>query len=129
VEDPVPSLEPAAAPRRVGEQADREVGTGAGEPDRIEGMFVQLRAPGAQLVGMGAPGGDGVTLVKPYGVGDRLPQALEVGLAEDLFCLPLGREGDDRPVDDSLGNRADVDLQALNRARLASRSGSGSPET
>ncbi len=59
------------------------------------------------------PGLDRVRLVQPHRLRDRLPQPLDVGLAEHLPGLSLGGERGDRPVDLLLVLRAQLPVLGL----------------
>ena len=57
--------------------------------------------------------------IEPDGVRDGIPQPVDVRLPEDLARLPRGGVGGDRPVDQALGHRLDVELRALERPGAA----------
>ena len=126
----------AAFQIELGQQADREVGAGAAEVDRVEAAPVQRRRPGDEPVHVLVPRGDRVGLVEPDGLAERVPEPLHVGLAEHGPRPALVRVGDDRPVDEPLVQLAQVLLARARpcapcRRALPSRSlrssGSGSP--
>ena len=119
VRDAVSRLDPAAAPADAGNEADREIGAGPREVDGVEIERIELRAAAVELVEVGLPRRDGVRLVEADRLCDGLPQPLQVRLAEHLLRLPLGRERGDRPVDQPLVHRPDVDLHPLDRARAS----------
>ena len=70
-----------------------------------------------------APGGDGIGGIEPRGRADRLPEPLEVGLAEDARRPADVRRGDDRPVDQPLGDEGAVERVQVARLRLADEHG------
>ncbi len=72
-----------------------------------------------QLVDVRLPGGDRVGVVEADSVGDRLPEPVGIGLAEDLRRLALGRIGGDRPVDLPLVLSAELPQHRVDRAGLA----------
>ena len=118
MEDPALRLDAAAKPASAGwKEADGQIGAGPGEADRVEGVAVEHAAALPELVAVGAPGRDRVGLVETNRVGDCLPEPLEVGLAEHLLRLALGRERGDRPVDDSLVDRPHEDLKPFEGPR------------
>ena len=86
--------------------------------------------------GVLAPRLHGVGVVEADGMSDGFPEPLDVGLAEDLLRLALGRERGDRPVRPCArsGRAAARCIASTGRAlptrawsRSASSSGSGSP--
>ena len=102
-----------------GQQADRQVGAGAAEVDRVEAAFVQRRRAGDEPVHVLVPRGDRVGLVEPDGLAERVPEPLHVGLAEHGPRPALVRVGDDRPVDEPLVQLAQVLLGERDHACLA----------
>ena len=103
----------AARPARALEQADGEVRAGAAEPDRVEAALVERRGPRGEAGGVLRPGGDRVGLVEAHRAGDRVPEPLDVGLAEDRARPALGRAGDDRPGDAALRDEPQRGLDEL----------------
>ena len=89
----------ASVPLRVGQEPDCEVGAGAAEVQSVERTLVQMRAPVPKRGDVLAPGCDRIRLLEPDRVGDRLPQPLDVRLAEHLLGPALIRVGRDRPGD------------------------------
>ena len=88
---------PSATP---GTQADREIGARPREADGVELERVELRAAVAGACRRGpATTATGSGSSSRTDSRDRLPEPLDVRLAEHLQRLPLGREGGDRPVD------------------------------
>ena len=84
-------------PARRRHQADGQVGSGAAEADRVEAALVECLGAPAQAGHVLPPGGDRIGLVQPGRGRDRLPEPLDVGLAED-GAGPAGvRVADDRP--------------------------------
>ena len=128
---------PPPDPACARQQADRQVGAGPAEADRVERERVELRA--AALAGVStcsrqAATGSGSS--RRTAVRDRLPEPLDVRLAEHLQRLALGRVGGDRPVDRPLvlAPAAAASSPSTGRAlptrswsRSARSSGSGSP--
>ena len=102
VREAVDRRELGRMPDRRPEEADGQVGAGPVEVDRVESPLGQRgRAPLQRLHPL-RPGGDGIVLVEPADVGDRLPEPVErlVGLGVGVDDLgPLQRRGGrDAPV-------------------------------
>ena len=70
-----------------------------------------------------APGGDRIGGIEPRRRADRLPEPLEVGLAEDAGRPADVRRGDDRPVDQPLGDEGAVERVQVARLGLADEHG------
>ena len=70
-----------------------------------------------------APGGDRIGSIEPRGRADRLPEPLEVGLAEDARRPADVRGGDDRPVDQPLGDEGAIERVQVARLGLADERG------
>ena len=88
------------------DEADREIGTGAAEAERVERALVHLHRARLELRRVLAPRGDEVRLVEPGTGRDGVPQPVHVGLAEHLRRPALVRRGDDGPVHRSGRSRA-----------------------
>ena len=83
----------AEHPARLGQQADRQVGAGPAVAERVEARARSSASrPRGQPLDVLAPGGDRVGLVEPDRCRDRLPQPLDVRLAEDRPRPALVRE-------------------------------------
>ena len=84
-------------------QADEEIGAGAAVAEGVEPALVQHGRALLQARHVLAPRRDGIGLVEADGSRHRLPQALDVRLAEDGARPALVRIGDDRPVAETVG--------------------------
>ena len=80
-------------------QSDEEICAWACEANRVELSFVELRGARAKPFEVLPPRGDGIGLVEAGRRHHRLPEALDIGLAEDRGRPALVREPDDRPLD------------------------------
>ena len=81
------------APGGAGDQADGEVGARAAEAEAVEARARSgASARSTELVDVRAPGLDRVGLVQPGRRRDRVPEPLDVGLAEDRSS-PSPRSG------------------------------------
>src|SRR4029079_12908357 len=89
--------EPAVALR----EADAQVCARADEAKRGERMLVEGRGALPEPLDVLAPGLHRVRLVEAGGGGDRVPQPLDVGLAEHGPRPPLVGVADDRPLDEA----------------------------
>ena len=106
--DSTPRLECRAPPRHPGDEPDLEVGSRAGEANRVERPRVQLIRPNLQPLRVVPPRGDRIAVVESRRRRDRVPQTVEIGLTEHL-CRPTGvRRRRDRPVDVSSGDVLEV---------------------
>ncbi len=76
---------------------------GPREAHAVEVERVELAAPALQPLDVPPPGGDRVVLVEADGLGDRLPEPLDVRLAEHLLRPALVRERGDRPAERACG--------------------------
>ena len=115
--DPGRGLERGALPERPREQPDDEVGAGAAEADRVEARLRQARRTALEQRRMVLPRRHRIVHVEPHRRADRVPQPLDVGLAEDhLGPAGVGR-GDDRPVDEALHHERQVDRARVVRVR------------
>ena len=101
--------------------------------ERVEAALGERARAGLEPVHVRAPGGDRVGLVEPDGRRDRVPEPLDVGLAEDDLGPARRREGRDRPVDPvargsraGAPRRARADGSARPGARRGRRSAAGS---
>ena len=101
------------------QEPDREIGSGAVESESVEAAVVEAARPLVQVLAVRLPGGDGIVLVQPHRVGDGLPEALHVGLAEDLLRPALVRGRHDRPVVHLLNRVLHRLLAQLDHARPA----------
>jgi hypothetical protein len=116
----VDGFELGRVPCRGGQQSDREVSYGTAEVDRVEVSLVQLMRAVREACEMLLPRCHGVRLVKPDCLCNEVPEALHVGLSEDLPRPALVWIGHARPVhrafvEDDLG----PSLHELLRARPA----------
>src|SRR6185312_4174857 len=99
-------------------QPDRQVGAGTAEPNSVEAALVQLGRAAHQRRDVLLPGRNGVGLVQANRGPDRVPEALEVRLAEHLPRPGRGRERDDRPGDLTAIDRGPDRPAAVRNARL-----------
>lgn len=99
-------------------QPDGQIRARPAEVERIEQPLVEERRPCNQMLDVRPPGGDWVRLVEAYGLRHVLPEALDIGLPEDLFGPALSGIRGDRPVHPSL---LEGELQASLRELLGSR--------
>src|SRR4029078_7303262 len=93
--------EPAVALR----EADAQVGARAHEAKRGERVLVEGRAAPAEPLDVLAPALPRVRLVEAGRGGDRVPQPLDVRLAEHGPGPALVRGGDDRPLGEAAAVR------------------------
>ena len=98
----------AHRPARARQQPELEVGAGPVEADAVEATLGRAPRAPLQLRHVRLPGRDGVGLVQADGLRHCPPQPLDVRLAEDRLRPALGREGNDRPVEQVLHHRLDV---------------------
>ena len=82
-------------------EADAQVGPRADEPERGERALVEGRGALPEPRDVLAPRRDRVGLVEARRGGDRVPEPLDVGLAEHGACPALVRVADDRPLDEA----------------------------
>ena len=80
-------------------QPDDELGARPCEANRVESTLVELRRTVAKPVEMLVPRRNRIGLVEPGGGRDRLPQTLDIWLAEDRGRPARVRVADDRPLD------------------------------
>ena len=70
-------------PERAGQEPDGEVRPIAVEADRVEAALREQVRPLGEAIDVPPPGLDRIGLVEANRAGNRIPQALDVGLAED----------------------------------------------
>ena len=87
----------AAAPHRLRQEPDEQVGAGAAVAERVEPPFVERLAPPLQTLDVLFPRGDRIGLVEPDRIADQPPQSEQVRLAEHPPRPGLGRVRDHRP--------------------------------
>ena len=100
-------------PHAAVEQADRQIGTRTAEVDGVEVPRGQRRRPHLQPRDVVAPGRHRAGLVQADGGGDRLPQPLDVGLAEHRPRPARSGAADDRARDSPFARKAPYRLREL----------------
>ena len=80
-------------------KADAQIGARADKPDRAEAPLVERGRALLEALDVLAPGGDGIRLVESRGRDHRVPEPLDVGLAEDGASPPFVGVAEDRPLD------------------------------
>ena len=98
-------------------QAHHQVGAGPPEADRAEAALVERARARAEACDVLLPGRHRVGLVEARRRDDRLPEPLDVGLAEDRPSPPFVRVADDRPLDESAVLRVEELLDGQPRPR------------
>ena len=94
-----------------------QVRPGADEPERREPALVECCRPLPQRGDVLAPRRGRVGLVEPGGGNDRVPEALDVRLAEHGLGPALVRIADDRPLDEAAVLRVEELLDGESRPR------------
>ena len=90
---------------------------GPREPHRVEAEVGERLRPRLEHRHVRLPGGDGIGLVEADGVRDGLPEARDVGHAEDGLRPALRRDADDGPRDGAAEERPQPRGQELGVAR------------
>ena len=98
-------------------EADGQVCARADEANRPKSTLVECCRALAESLDVVAPRGDGVGLVQAGGRDHSVPEALDVGLAEDGGRPPLVGVADDRPLDEPSVLRVEQLLRGQSRAR------------
>ena len=98
-------------------KAHHQVGAGPPEADRAEAALVERARALAEACDVLLPGRYRVGLVQARRRDDRLPEPLDVGLAEDRPGPPLVRVADDRPLDEPAVLRVEELLDGQPRPR------------
>src|SRR5699024_4088699 len=106
-------------PAGVRQETDGEVGARTPIVKRVEAELRELLRARFETRHVVAPGRDRIRLVEPRAEGDGLPEALDVGLAEDLLRPALVRVGDAGPVHRAVDHLRARDLRECLHLRAA----------
>src|SRR5262245_49459928 len=119
VRDALQGLLARALPAAAGDEPDGEIGSRPAVANRVEPARAELLGARTETSGVLLPRRDWVVLVEARGGRDRVPEAPDVGLPEDLLRPALVRRRDHGPVHVAPGYRLKRGLAELGRFGLA----------